>query len=130
MIVADTNVVVYRCIRSPFSPAARALAVREPDWRAPVLWRSEFRNVLAGEIRRGMNLDRAQRIMQEAEERVGLTEHAIESAAVLRLLAGTKCSAYDLEFVALAQELGVPLYTMDRQLLASFPRLARPLMPG
>lgn len=127
MIVVDTNIVMHRCMRSDFTAAASALAVLDSEWHAPQLWRSEFRNVLAGAIRRGMELEMAHGILADAERCIGPNEHAIENAPVLRLIAASQCSAYDLEFVALAQELRAPLYTMDRQLLASFPGLARPL---
>jgi predicted nucleic acid-binding protein len=40
------------------------------------------------------------------------------------LAAGSTCSAYDCEFVALAQELGTVLVTMDKQILRDFPDVA------
>ena len=46
---------------------------------------------------------------------------------VMQLVASSTCTAYDCEFVALAQELRVPLVTTDKQLLRDFPRVARPL---
>ena len=43
-----------------------------------------------------------------------------DAATVLMLAAQSGCSAYDCEFVALAQDLGVPLVTSDRRLAAKF----------
>ena len=40
------------------------------------------------------------------------------------LAAASTCSAYDCEFVALAQNLGAPLVTVDRQILSQFPEIA------
>jgi predicted nucleic acid-binding protein len=51
-------------------------------------------------------------------------EFQVESAAVLNLAALSQCSAYDCEFVALAQQLGVMLVTSDRQILRQFPSSA------
>jgi predicted nucleic acid-binding protein len=34
------------------------------------------------------------------------------------------CSAYDCEFVALAQSLGIPLVTVDKHVLRQFPGVA------
>lgn len=129
MIVVDTNVLIHYCVRGELTRAAHTLADREPEWHAPGLWRSEFRNVMAGEIRHGMALAQARQILENAEARLAGHEHAIEDAPILRLITETRCSAYDLEFVVLAQQLGVPLYTMDRRVLGAFPDLARSLMP-
>jgi len=43
---------------------------------------------------------------------------------VLELAVRSRCTAYDCEFVALAKQLGVPLVTSDRQVLAAFPETA------
>jgi predicted nucleic acid-binding protein len=43
---------------------------------------------------------------------------------VLELTALSTCTAYDCEFVALAQDLGVKLVTLDKQILAQFPETA------
>ena len=37
---------------SPFSAAADAAWAKDADWIVPILWLSEFRNALAGAIRR------------------------------------------------------------------------------
>ena len=52
MIVVDTNILAYLLLPYEFSPQADALFKRDPDWVAPILWRSEFRNLLAGYVRR------------------------------------------------------------------------------
>lgn len=125
----DTNILIYRYIWGEHTRAAQALAIQDPEWHAPQLWLSEFRNVLAGEIRRGMALAQARAVMKEAEMQMEPCAHAIESDGILDLAAETQCTAYDLEFVVLAQTLAAPLYTLDGQILRAFPRLARPLMP-
>jgi hypothetical protein len=43
---------------------------------------------------------------------------------VLELAARTRLSAYDCEFVALAQALAVPLVTEDRAVRKAFPEVA------
>ena len=46
------------------------------------------------------------------------------SEKILELAAQSKCTAYDCEYVALAQDLGVPLVTTDKQILRAFPKTA------
>jgi len=42
----------------------------------------------------------------------------------LSLVSSSHCSPYDCEFVALAQQLGVPVVTSDSQILSEFPATA------
>ncbi|MGH7338545.1 MAG: type II toxin-antitoxin system VapC family toxin [Myxococcota bacterium] len=125
MIVVDTNVIAYFWLPGHFTASAEALVARDPEWAAPLLWRSEFRSVLAGSLRRGdLDLDTANRLAERAEAHLRGREFAVGSVEVLSRVAGSRCSAYDCEFVVLAEELGVPLVTTDRRILADFPETA------
>jgi len=103
---------------------AEQILKKDPEWTAPLLWRSELRNVLAFYIRRNL-LARAnaQEIMDAATDMLRGREYEVASSRVLNLAANSPCSAYDCEFVAVAQELGVLLVTVDKQLLRQFPNL-------
>jgi predicted nucleic acid-binding protein len=70
---------------------------------------------------RHLTLPEAVEVQASAEALLAGREYTVESDAVLTLVATSGRSAYDCEFVALAQALAVPLVTSDRQLLASFP---------
>ena len=123
MIVVDSNVLAYLYLPGEFSAAADALLEREPEWAAPILWRSEFRNILAGYMRRGvLSFEQAVNVQSEAEALLAGTEFEIESRETLGLVRDSDCSAYDCEFVALAQKLETKLVTMDKKLLRAFPR--------
>jgi len=125
VIVVDTNVICYRWISSPKSDAAETALAKDPDWIAPLLWRSEFRNVMALAIRRkALAIDAAQEIASEAEASFERREFAVSSDAILQLVATSKCTACDCEFVALARDQGVQLVTADRQILNDFPEVA------
>lgn len=128
MIVVDTNVLAYLYLPTEFSANAEALLERDPRWVAPLLWRSEFRNILAGYLRRGsLRFEQVLALQQEAEALLADNEYEVDSRAVLELVRDSDCSAYDCEFVALAMQLGVPLITMDRKLLKAFPHCAESL---
>jgi predicted nucleic acid-binding protein len=128
MIVVDTNVLAYLWLPGERTKAAERLLKKDPDWNAPLLWRSEFRNVLAGCLRRGdVSLETALEIADGAEGQMRGREFSVPSAQVLARVEGSECSAYDCELVVLADELGVSLITSDEKLLKAFPALARPL---
>ena len=65
--------------------------------------------------------------MEKAEAILSAHEQPVSSEQVLTLASSSRCSAYDCEFVAAAQQLGVPLVTEDRMILSAFPVEARPL---
>lgn len=122
MIVVDSNVIAYLYLPGERTADAEALLEQDPDWAAPVLWRSEFRNILAGCLRRGtLTFEHACRVQAEAESLLAGAEFEVDSPAVLELVRDSDCSAYDCEFVALARRLETKLVTSDRKLLRAFP---------
>ena len=131
MIVVDTNIIAYLLIPGPWTEAAEDLLQAEPVWAAPPLWRSEFRNILAGYLRRGtLSFEQTLALQSTAENLLGGHETSVDSRAVLELVRGSDCTAYDCEFVALARQSGSVLYTLDAKLLAAFPDTAKPLNKG
>ncbi len=126
MIVVDTNIVAYLCIGGDQASMAEEVLLKDNEWHAPLLWRSELRNVVAGFLRRGiLDIEGAGKIVAEAEILFFDREHLVSAGDVLRHVNASSCSAYDCEFVALAQQLGVPLVTNDRKILASFSGIAQ-----
>ena len=125
MIVADTNVISYLLLPTGFSEQASQLYRIDPDWAAPELWRSEFRNVLALYLRQNiLSLTEALALQDEAELLMVDREFTMPSVSVMNLVATSTCSAYDCEFVALARQLSVKLVTQDKKLLREFPETA------
>jgi predicted nucleic acid-binding protein len=125
VIVVDTNVLAYAAIPGQSTVNALAALARDPEWVSPSLWRSELRNVLVQEVRsRGMALGDALAAFGEAEALVAEPDFPVDTARVLALAGASGASAYDCEFVALAEELGVPLVTADRRLAERFPKVA------
>jgi len=66
----------------------------------------------------------AQELVALTEAMLQESEFAVDSAAVLARATESGCTVYDCEYVVLAEDLGVPLVTSDRQLLAAFPARA------
>ncbi len=125
MIVVDTNLLVYLLVPSILTAQAEGVFDQDSEWITPLLWRSEFRSALVGLIRqRNLTLEMAREIAHEAESWMSGREYPANTDRVLRLAATSVCSSYDCEFVAVAQDLAVPLVTADRQIVKAFPETA------
>ena len=110
MIVADTNTIAYLYLPTDQTDDVISLLHKDPQWVAPLLWRSEFRNVLALYVRKKViDLDTAIAMQAQAESQLADNEYTVSSMDVLALSRETGCSAYDCEFVSLAKSLNLTL---------------------
>jgi predicted nucleic acid-binding protein len=124
MIVVDTNVIGYLYLSSKQSLIVERALKIDSQWAAPLIWRSELRNVLALYMRKNIiKLEHAQRIMDSALELMRGREYEVSSFDVLSLASESGCSAYDCEFIVVANELNVALVTADKQLIQKFPEV-------
>lgn len=125
MIVVDTNTIAYLYLPTDFTEDVEQLLQQDPHWVAPLLWRSELRNILALYLRKGiMEFDAAYAIQSQAESLLNGNEFTSDSLRVLKLCQQSGCSAYDCEFIALAETLNTRLVTADKKLLQAFPNTA------
>ncbi len=125
MIVVDTNIIAYLFLSSEQSLLCERALKKDSEWAAPLVWRSELRNALTLYIRKNfIKLEHAHNIMDGAMELLRGREYEVSSYEVLRLASESNCSAYDCEFVAVANDLKIPLITVDKQLLREFPLVA------
>jgi len=126
MIVADSNLIASCVLESEATAAALELRAKDPEWCMPRLWRYEVTNILATMIKAGrLEREVADGIQRRLVEVLQSGERDADPSSVLMLVEEFGISGYDAQFVALAQELGVPLYTQDKEILKKFPRLAR-----
>ena len=123
MIVVDTNVIIYLLLESALTERAVEVRRRDKHWVAPMLWRSEFRNVSLGYFRRDrISLSDLITLSELAESKV--ESRQVDGPRIIELAADSGCTAYDCEFISLAERLNVPLVTSDKKLLAAFPDVA------
>ena len=114
MIVVDTNVIAYMIFPGGYTQSVESLHEFDPHWEVPVLWRSEFLNVVSLHFRKNLiNYLEALDALETGIKLIGTGEHEVSTFA-----------AYDCEFIALADRLGVNLITYDKQILKEFPTLA------
>jgi predicted nucleic acid-binding protein len=125
MIVVDTNIICLRWLPAVETSQADALLRRDPDWGTAILWRWEFRNALAGYVRRGfLSSNTAGNICSRAERAMAEREFFAQPADIFALVSRSSCTPYNCEFVAVARDQGVRLITADREVLREFPHIA------
>ncbi|PLW84309.1 VapC toxin family PIN domain ribonuclease [Kineobactrum sediminis] len=125
MIVADTNTIAYLYLPTAQTDDVVSLLHKDPHWVAPLLWRSEFRNVLSLYIKKGIvELSTAIAMQSQAEQQLADNEYTVNSMNVLALASESGCSAYDCEFISLAKSLNLKLITGDNKLIQVFPEVA------
>jgi predicted nucleic acid-binding protein len=106
VIIADTNLIGYLLIQGPFTADAERVLQKDPEWAAPLLWRSELCSVLSQNVRAGtISQTGAEAHFRRADQLI-LPE------------------TYDCEFAWTARAAGVKLVTADKKLLVAFPGLA------
>ena len=123
--MADTNVIASLWVPNDMEQLAYNVLKKDTDWVAPLLWRSEFKNVLATYLRADIiSLTIALEAAEEAEHLMRSNEFEVNAAQVLTLVSESTCSSYDCEFVALAKDLNIKLVTFDQKLVRQFPEVA------
>jgi predicted nucleic acid-binding protein len=124
LIVVDTNIIAYFFIEGDRTTAARLLWEQEQQWGVPRLWRHEYLNVLATYTRAGgASTADVLQLWQTTEEMLTDLEYDVDMEAALNLAITNKISAYDAQFVTLAQTQNTRLVTEDRKLQKCFPSL-------
>ena len=125
MIVADSNLIASCVLKSEATITALALLERDSDWRVPRLWRYEMLNILATMIKaKRLSRSDAESTYRQLLDTLRAKEKDPDPSSVLSLVEQYGISGYDAHFVALARDLGVKLYTQDKELLEKFPETA------
>ncbi len=125
MIVVDTNILAHFWLPSDHSQLCDKVFQHDPEWVAPLLWVSEFRNVVSLYLRKNLiDLPKALQISQKAELQMKNRQFHVHSAQIYGFVNKSNCSSYDCEFVSLADDLSVKFITMDKQILKVFPEIA------
>jgi len=125
MIVVDANVISYLLIRGERSAAMDRLQKLDPDWIAPRLWLDEFLNVLCTYERNGaLTPEQSVALLEDAVALMDDASYDLPPERVLTVARETGCSAYDSQYIALAQDLGLKLYTCDKQVVSKCPDVA------
>ena len=124
-LVLDSSVTLAWCFDDERTPTTDMLLDRVVDSgaEAPSLWPLEILNALAMAERRGrINADKRQELagfLQDLPVSIDVETASQAWAATSRLAARHRLTIYDAAYLELAQRLGLPLATLDRELQAA-----------
>jgi predicted nucleic acid-binding protein len=122
MIVVDAEVLISLTLVRPQTAMAREAFLKDPDWAAPPLWRSDFRGQLWKHLRANrITAAQAQRAFDAAQAVIAGNEPEPDLPHLLTLAQSQTLEVYDAEYVAVARALGVPYVTTDEELAKSCP---------
>lgn len=125
MIVADCTVLARLLVAAEDPTAAEVLWLRDPAWAAPVLWEAEFASVLLKYERAGrLSPAGSDALARQALKIFAPSSHLVPMERALLSARRSGCSSYDSYYVALAEDLGVKLYTYDKEILKKCHELA------
>lgn len=129
MIVVDANVITYLVLKGDYSTQCEELFAWDSEWVAPRLWRDELCNVLVTYERRGLLARRdALQAFTDAETVIGENQYDVRAERILSVADRLQCSGYDSQYIALAEDLGIKLFTFDKKMLSVATDIA--LKPG
>jgi predicted nucleic acid-binding protein len=122
MIVIDANILIYALIECDNSRLIPELRAKDADWRTTGLCLHETLNVLATYQRRGLlTLEQCKELLGYANRFIAVAQCDADMEDALSAAAKYGITGYDAQYVALAQNLAVPLITEDRKLRHAVP---------
>lgn len=125
MIVVDTNVIAYLLIQGDYTESIVKLREQDSEWIAPRLWLDEFLNVLAiSERQNVISSEISDNTLELACELMQGRSYDLPAQRVLSTARRTGCSAYDSQYICLAEDMGLKLYTFDAKVLKNCSELA------
>ncbi len=118
MIVVDANVVAYWAIEGEFTNSARELWRVDSEWMVPMLCRHELANVVATYVKRGaMEVADVADLWSGIELVISGNEIEVDLPSAVAIAIERKLSAYDAQYLLLAEQHGVPLVSQDKKLV-------------
>lgn len=128
LIVVDANILVFSVLQGEKTSLVHQLQGTDPQWRVPSVWRYEVANILATFVRlRGLPVQDALDIMALAIDTFVPMEEEPDAISALRLATQYRLSAYDAQYIALAEKLDVLCITEDVKLRRVLPSRTRSL---
>jgi len=125
MIVVDANILAFYVIKGKRTVDANALRDKDAEWILPAFWCVEFQSILWKYVRfDGMAASKALELLDQAMAMFAPNGVTPRPDMVLRDALAWKITAYDAQYVSLANHLGVRCVTEDGPVQKACPTVA------
>ena len=126
MIVVDVNIIVNLFIEGDHSTAAADLYEQDDQWYCPDIWIHEITNVISTYVKHGgLPPKKADQILNNAMAYFLDNTFSMPMTDVLKCSLKYNISAYDAEYIVLANINKTRLVTVDKKLNKAIPQRAR-----
>jgi len=124
MIVVDASVVAFLLIDGELTDAVRKLHRIDPDWVTPPILNHEMLNILAAVGSAEGNSAAMEGVWRDVRALVASRQQVPDPVRSLRLGVELGISGNEAQYLCLADSLGLPLITQEKNLLQAAPQRA------
>ncbi len=124
MIVVDASVVAFLLIDGELTDAVRELHRINPDWVTPPILNHEMLNILAAVGSAEGNSAAMEGVWRDVRALVASRQQVPDPVRSLRLGVELGISGNEAQYLCLADSLGLPLITQEKNLLQAAPQRA------
>ena len=124
MIVVDASVVAFLLIDGELTEAVRELYRIDTDWVTPPILNHEMLNILAAVGSAEGNSAAMEGVWRDVRALVASRQQVPDPVRSLRLGVELGISGNEAQYLCLADSLGLPLITQEKNLLQSAPKRA------
>jgi len=121
MIVVDASILSFLLIEGELTEEARALYRIDPEWVTPPILNHEMLAILTEVGSREGDAAAMIELWRQVRLLVGSRQQIPDPVRSLRRGVETGISGYDAQYLALAEQLSLPLITEERALLEAAP---------
>jgi predicted nucleic acid-binding protein len=124
MIIVDASVVAFLLIDGELTDAVRELHRIDPDWVTPPILNHEMLNILAAVGSAEGNSAAMEGVWRDVRALVASRQQVPDPVRSLRLGVELGISGNEAQYLCLADSLGLPLITQEKNLLQAAPQRA------
>jgi predicted nucleic acid-binding protein len=124
MIVVDASVVAFLLLEGELTEASRQLYRIDPEWITPPILNHELLNIISAVGTAGGDPDALEAVWRDFRSLIGVRQQVPDPVRAFRLAIKLGLSTYETQYLALSEQLNLPLVTEEEGLLMAAPERA------